>query len=200
MSSEQVEIASSGDSQTTTAASDNLLQCYNVSCGLKYREGDNGDQVCIYHSGKPYFHDGYKEWTCCKMRSRDFTTFMSFKGCTCCVIILCPTFLNITNVHSVFSLGTKGRHNNVPPEIPKPESNGSPVEEQSPVAEAPKDVPIEAYTPPDESLIEKIKIIELASVAKAPAVKNIIICKNCKSEESSLDPEGECLYHRGVQV
>lgn len=98
------------------------------------------------------------------------------------------------------SLGTKGRHNNVPPEIPKPESNGSPVEEQSPVAEAPKDVPIEAYTPPDESLIEKIKIVELASVAKAPAVKNIVICKNCKSEESSLDPEGECLYHRGVQV
>ncbi len=73
--------SSGGDNNTESASAGDLLQCFNTSCGAQFREVDNGDDACTYHQGKPYFHDGYKEWTCCKMKSRDFTIFMGFKGC-----------------------------------------------------------------------------------------------------------------------
>ena len=36
---------------------------------------------CRYHSGPPVFHDGGKEWSCCRARSHDFGLFMSLPGC-----------------------------------------------------------------------------------------------------------------------
>ena len=97
------------------------------------------------------------------------------------------------------SLGTKGRHSNVPPE--KPKSEPAPVNVPSPV-ESPKveEPPAPEYTPPDPNLVEQIKVIETANVATAPPVKNIVICKNCKAEEYSLKLDERCLYHRGAQV
>lgn len=37
---------------------------------------------CIYHPGLPYFHDAYKIWKCCDRKSTDFSTWLSYKGCT----------------------------------------------------------------------------------------------------------------------
>lgn len=183
MSTAQVEnmpspaASSGGDNNTESASAGDLLQCFNTSCGAQFREVDNGDDACTYHQGKPYFHDGYKEWTCCKMKSRDFTIFMGFKGCT------------------------KGRHSNVQPEKPKPEPATtdvpSPVSSESPKEEQEPERP---FVPPDESLVQNIKVVESANLASAPPVKNIVICKNCKAEESSLVPLSQCFYHRGVQV
>ncbi|KAJ6225128.1 hypothetical protein RDWZM_003673 [Blomia tropicalis] len=159
--------------------SNQLLQCYNISCGQKYRESENGENTCIYHEGKPYFHDGYKEWTCCKMRSRDFTIFMGFKGCT------------------------RGRHSNVKPVEEKSENNGSlESEEQTKNEDNSNQVEDECSTfvPPDENSMANINIVESPNVASAPPIKNIVICKNCKAEESTLNLSEECLYHRGIQV
>lgn len=36
---------------------------------------------CRHHPGKPYFHDGKKEWDCCGKKSVDFTEFLNIKGC-----------------------------------------------------------------------------------------------------------------------
>jgi disease resistance protein len=30
---------------------------------------------------QPVFHDGMKEWSCCKKKSHDFGEFMGIKGC-----------------------------------------------------------------------------------------------------------------------
>lgn len=59
-----------------------LLQCYNPSCGVKYKKSENSDKACVHHTGKPVFHDAYKSWSCCKKRTTDFTEFLGFKGCT----------------------------------------------------------------------------------------------------------------------
>ncbi|KAH7639505.1 cysteine and histidine rich domain containing protein [Dermatophagoides farinae] len=158
------------------------LQCYNISCGQTYHENENNDLACQYHSGKPYFHDGYKEWTCCKMRSRDFSIFMGFKGCT------------------------KGRHSNVKPEEPaKPptviESEcPSVIQNDDDENVKPKET-IEPFVPPDPNYEQEIEIFESVNVASAPPVpKTIMICKNCKNEQSTLNLDGSCLYHKGVQI
>ncbi len=58
-----------------------LLHCYNKGCGKTFDPEENPPESCIFHSGEPYFHDAYKEWTCCKRKSTDFTEFLNFKGC-----------------------------------------------------------------------------------------------------------------------
>lgn len=37
---------------------------------------------CCFHSGVPIFHDAYKQWSCCKKKSSDFTEFLNYKGCS----------------------------------------------------------------------------------------------------------------------
>lgn len=58
------------------------LHCYNKGCGKTFDPDDNQEDNCIYHTGEPYFHDAYKEWTCCHRKSTVFTEFLNFKGCT----------------------------------------------------------------------------------------------------------------------
>ena len=36
----------------------------------------------MYHAGQPYFHDAYKIWNCCGKKSTDFSTWLSYPGCT----------------------------------------------------------------------------------------------------------------------
>ncbi|XP_065213349.1 cysteine and histidine-rich domain-containing protein morgana [Planococcus citri] len=59
-----------------------LLHCYNKGCGKTFDPDDNPEGGCIYHGGVPYFHDAYKEWTCCNKKTTDFTEFLNIKGCT----------------------------------------------------------------------------------------------------------------------
>jgi len=56
--------------------------CYNLGCGKKFKESTNHAKACTFHSGKPYFHDAYKHWTCCDRKSSDFSEFMAIAGCT----------------------------------------------------------------------------------------------------------------------
>lgn len=59
-----------------------IVHCYNRGCGKTFALDDNREDSCVYHSGQPYFHDAYKEWTCCQKRTTDFTEFLDIKGCT----------------------------------------------------------------------------------------------------------------------
>lgn len=57
------------------------LQCYNTSCGKQYKESENLETSCVYHTGVPVFHDAYKGWSCCRKRTTDFTEFLGIQGC-----------------------------------------------------------------------------------------------------------------------
>ncbi|EPS64458.1 hypothetical protein M569_10325, partial [Genlisea aurea] len=56
------------------------VQCQRIGCNAVFSENDNPDGSCIYHES-PIFHDGIKEWSCCKKRSHDFSLFLEIPGC-----------------------------------------------------------------------------------------------------------------------
>ncbi|NXA48271.1 CHRD1 protein, partial [Nothocercus julius] len=55
-------------------------------CGFFFLQTFEGPQsteeVCIYHSGVPIFHEGMKYWSCCKRKTSDFNTFLAQEGCS----------------------------------------------------------------------------------------------------------------------
>ncbi|XP_028756474.1 cysteine and histidine-rich domain-containing protein RAR1 isoform X2 [Neltuma alba] len=56
------------------------LQCQRIGCDAMFTEDDNPEGSCLYHES-PIFHDGMKEWSCCKKRSHDFSLFLEIPGC-----------------------------------------------------------------------------------------------------------------------
>ena len=59
------------------------LLCYNRGCGKTFSVAAGGaDDECAFHPGAPFFHEGFKGWTCCDRKSVDFTEFLNFAGCT----------------------------------------------------------------------------------------------------------------------
>ncbi|GMH18333.1 hypothetical protein Nepgr_020174 [Nepenthes gracilis] len=56
------------------------LQCQRIGCDARFTEDDNPEGSCRYHDA-PFFHDGMKEWSCCKKRSHDFSLFLEIPGC-----------------------------------------------------------------------------------------------------------------------
>ena len=55
--------------------------CYNRGCGKQYIPRENPDGCCQFHPGAPFFHEGYKGWTCCNKKTTDFTEFLNTPGC-----------------------------------------------------------------------------------------------------------------------
>ncbi|XP_034203952.1 cysteine and histidine-rich domain-containing protein RAR1 [Prunus dulcis] len=58
-----------------------LFKCQRIGCNAEFSEDDNPEGSCLYHDSGPIFHDGIKEWSCCKKRSHDFSLFLEIKGC-----------------------------------------------------------------------------------------------------------------------
>ncbi|XP_073273797.1 cysteine and histidine-rich domain-containing protein RAR1-like isoform X1 [Primulina huaijiensis] len=56
------------------------LRCQRIGCEALFTEDDNQEDSCTYHDS-PKFHDGMKEWSCCKKRSHDFSLFLALPGC-----------------------------------------------------------------------------------------------------------------------
>lgn len=67
---------------TSPVVEGELLTCQRIACDAKYTPDKNPEGCCIHHPSMPVFHDGTKEWPCCKQRSHDFGIFMSIPGCT----------------------------------------------------------------------------------------------------------------------
>ncbi|EEF51498.1 cysteine and histidine-rich domain-containing protein RAR1 [Ricinus communis] len=57
------------------------LRCQRIGCNATFTDDDNPEGSCQYHDAGPIFHDGIKEWSCCKKRSHDFTLFLEIPGC-----------------------------------------------------------------------------------------------------------------------
>ncbi|KAJ4793704.1 Cysteine and histidine-rich domain-containing protein RAR1 [Rhynchospora pubera] len=57
------------------------VRCQRFGCDATFTEEDNADDSCRYHPSGPIFHDGMKEWSCCKQRSHDFSLFLAIPGC-----------------------------------------------------------------------------------------------------------------------
>lgn len=57
------------------------LRCQRIGCDATFTVDDNLEGSCRYHDAGPIFHDGMKEWSCCKKRSHDFSLFVQIPGC-----------------------------------------------------------------------------------------------------------------------
>ena len=57
------------------------LKCLRPGCLKKYKESENTETSCNYHSGKPIFHDLKKGWTCCNKIVYDWDEFQKIVGC-----------------------------------------------------------------------------------------------------------------------
>ncbi|OVA07730.1 Cysteine/histidine-rich domain [Macleaya cordata] len=56
------------------------VRCQRIGCDAMFTEDENPENSCRYHES-PIFHDGMKEWSCCKQRSHDFSLFLELPGC-----------------------------------------------------------------------------------------------------------------------
>ncbi|KAG2715716.1 hypothetical protein I3843_03G092800 [Carya illinoinensis] len=57
------------------------VRCQRIGCDATFSEDDNPEGSCQYHDSGPIFHDGMKEWSCCKKKSHDFSLFLEIPGC-----------------------------------------------------------------------------------------------------------------------
>lgn len=53
--------------------------CQRKGCG---KSKNDESETCVYHSGSPIFHEGYKYWSCCQKKTTDFDLFLQQEGCT----------------------------------------------------------------------------------------------------------------------
>ncbi|XP_053716139.1 cysteine and histidine-rich domain-containing protein 1 [Synchiropus splendidus] len=57
-------------------------RCKNSGCKTTYQGPETDLEVCTHHPGGPVFHEGYKYWSCCCIKTIDFNAFLDQKGCT----------------------------------------------------------------------------------------------------------------------
>ncbi|XP_034412759.1 cysteine and histidine-rich domain-containing protein 1 [Cyclopterus lumpus] len=57
-------------------------RCKNAGCKAVFRGPETDAEVCTHHPGGPVFHEGYKYWNCCCIRTIDFNAFLDQKGCS----------------------------------------------------------------------------------------------------------------------
>ncbi|KAM3590478.1 uncharacterized protein V6R79_010594 [Siganus canaliculatus] len=57
-------------------------RCKNAGCKTAYEGPETDKEVCTHHPGGPVFHEGYKYWSCCCIKTIDFNAFLDQKGCT----------------------------------------------------------------------------------------------------------------------
>uniref|UniRef100_UPI0037E8F935 cysteine and histidine-rich domain-containing protein 1 isoform X2 n=1 Tax=Semicossyphus pulcher TaxID=241346 RepID=UPI0037E8F935 len=57
-------------------------RCKNAGCKTIYQGPETDKETCTHHPGAPVFHEGYKYWSCCCIKTIDFNAFLDQKGCT----------------------------------------------------------------------------------------------------------------------
>lgn len=57
------------------------LRCQRIGCDATFTPDNNPEGSCVFHDSGPIFHDGMKEWSCCKKKSHDFSLFLELPGC-----------------------------------------------------------------------------------------------------------------------
>ncbi|NXC12525.1 CHRD1 protein, partial [Corythaeola cristata] len=56
--------------------------CKNAACKAIYKGPESNTEVCTFHPGVPVFHEGMKYWSCCGVKTTDFSTFLEQPGCS----------------------------------------------------------------------------------------------------------------------
>ncbi|NXJ79281.1 CHRD1 protein, partial [Trogon melanurus] len=56
--------------------------CKNAACKAIYQGPDSNTEVCTFHPGVPVFHEGMKYWSCCGVKTMDFSVFLAQPGCS----------------------------------------------------------------------------------------------------------------------
>ncbi|XP_053896523.1 integrin beta-1-binding protein 2 isoform X3 [Malaclemys terrapin pileata] len=56
--------------------------CKNSGCKVIYKGAENETEACIFHPGVPVFHEGMKYWSCCGIKTTDFSVFLEQEGCS----------------------------------------------------------------------------------------------------------------------
>jgi len=56
-------------------------RCSNPGCNEEYDEKSNKENSCVFHDGKPLFHEGLKGWSCCSKRVTNFDELFTIAGC-----------------------------------------------------------------------------------------------------------------------
>ncbi|KFO87302.1 Cysteine and histidine-rich domain-containing protein 1, partial [Buceros rhinoceros silvestris] len=56
--------------------------CKNAACKAIYHGSESNTEVCTFHPGVPVFHEGMKYWSCCRVKTMDFSTFLEQPGCS----------------------------------------------------------------------------------------------------------------------
>ncbi|KAM9373660.1 integrin beta-1-binding protein 2 isoform 1-T1 [Phaethornis superciliosus] len=55
--------------------------CKNAACKAVYQGPESNTEFCTFHPGVPVFHEGMKYWSCCRVKTTDFTAFLEQPGC-----------------------------------------------------------------------------------------------------------------------
>jgi len=164
---------------------ENQVHCYNKGCGKQFNPAETVDDECVYHSGAPVFHEGYKSWSCCEKKTTDFTEFLNIKGCC------------------------KGSHNNVKPEDPtrKPKSEDTVIPEVVKPPERMKrpseDAPLVPLPTSISASLRKLLNNMAVSDDKEVNVTKEAICqrKGCgKGKATCDDGDDGCVYHPGTPI
>ncbi|KAM6117305.1 integrin beta-1-binding protein 2 [Pterocles gutturalis] len=56
--------------------------CKNAACKAIYQGLESNAEVCTFHPGVPVFHEGMKYWSCCGVKTTDFSAFLEQPGCS----------------------------------------------------------------------------------------------------------------------
>ena len=59
-----------------------VKKCMRPGCNQTYRDSENTDKSCKFHSGKVVFHDIKKGWACCDQYAYDWDDFSKLPGCS----------------------------------------------------------------------------------------------------------------------
>ncbi|KAM9326537.1 integrin beta-1-binding protein 2 [Gastrophryne carolinensis] len=57
-------------------------KCKRSGCKEVYQGSESDVSTCIHHPGIPVFHEGMKYWSCCCIKTSDFSAFLDQKGCS----------------------------------------------------------------------------------------------------------------------
>ncbi|XP_059123344.1 cysteine and histidine-rich domain-containing protein 1 [Peromyscus eremicus] len=82
---DKLKLSSGNEEEKKEEDSDEIkigTSCKNGGCSKTYQGLQSLDEVCVYHSGVPIFHEGMKYWSCCRRKTSDFNTFLAQEGCT----------------------------------------------------------------------------------------------------------------------
>ncbi|EFJ25754.1 hypothetical protein SELMODRAFT_413686 [Selaginella moellendorffii] len=72
-------------------------QCQRIGCDALFSPDQNDDENAFCcHPGPPLFHDGGKQWSCCKQQSHDFSLFLSIPGLN---FLLVPSAVRTKSTH-----------------------------------------------------------------------------------------------------